>query len=102
VDCNQLVGSVDFIGTADNPLSPEEGAQVLANRPKNPHMTPHPLLPADTKLWAALQSASGGTWKGCVYDVDTIIELLELGKQAKVQQARLGALVHQGHGAAHD
>lgn len=86
VDCNQLVGSVNFIGTVDHPLTPSEGAKVLASRDKNPDMTPHPLLPSDTKLWAALQSASGGTWKGCVYDVDTIIDLLTLGKQAKAAQ----------------
>jgi hypothetical protein len=30
----------------------------------------------DTKLWAALQGASGGTWAGCVYDAERIIERL--------------------------
>jgi hypothetical protein len=39
-------------------------------------------LPDDTRLWAALQNASGGTWGGCVFDVDAIIELLEAGRQA--------------------
>lgn len=29
-------------------------------------------MPDDTRLWAALQRASGGTWSGCVYDVDVI------------------------------
>jgi hypothetical protein len=33
-------------------------------------------LPADTRLWAALQRVSGGTWGGCVYDVEAIIEAL--------------------------
>jgi hypothetical protein len=33
-------------------------------------------LPDDTRLWAALQNVSGGTWGGCVYDVDKIIERL--------------------------
>jgi hypothetical protein len=33
-------------------------------------------LTADTRLWAALQSISGGTWCGCVFDVETIVELL--------------------------
>jgi xylonate dehydratase len=32
--------------------------------------------PADTRLWAALVSASGGTWGGCVYDVERIIQRL--------------------------
>ena len=35
-----------------------------------------PGLPADTRLWAALQRVSGGTWGGCVYDVDAIVAAL--------------------------
>ena len=34
-------------------------------------------LPADTRLWAALQRLGGGTWGGCVYDVDKIVAALE-------------------------
>ena len=45
-----------------------------------PGLRPHPALPADTRLWAALQQASGGTWGGAVYDADRIIETLEKGK----------------------
>ena len=41
-----------------------------------------PALPDDTRLWAALQAASGGTWKGCVYDTDRIIRTLKAGMQA--------------------
>jgi hypothetical protein len=33
-------------------------------------------LPDDTRLWAALQQASGGTWSGCVYDTDAIVRKL--------------------------
>jgi hypothetical protein len=33
-------------------------------------------------LWAALQRAGGGTWGGCVYDVDQIIATLEAGEAA--------------------
>jgi hypothetical protein len=36
----------------------------------------NPELPEDTRLWAALQNVSGGTWGGCVYDVEKIIEQL--------------------------
>ena len=39
-------------------------------------------LPADTRLWAALQEVSGGTWRGNVYDVERIISVLEAGKKA--------------------
>ena len=57
--------------------APNEGAAVLAARPPHPDLAPDPDLPDDTRLWAALQQASGGTWGGCVYDVDRIVELLE-------------------------
>ena len=37
-------------------------------------------LPDDTRLWAALQQASGGTWGGCVYDVDSVLKSLGMAK----------------------
>jgi hypothetical protein len=40
-------------------------------------IAPDPGLPADTAMWARLQSASGGLWGGCVYDQETIVELLD-------------------------
>ncbi len=43
---------------------------------------PIPLLPDDTRLWAALQDASGGTWGGCVFDVDAILKALAAGRRA--------------------
>jgi hypothetical protein len=49
----------------------------------NPGLKPDPRVPADTRLWAALQGASGGSWNGCVYDADRIIELIERGKSAR-------------------
>ncbi|MEO0416157.1 MAG: hypothetical protein AAF226_14515, partial [Verrucomicrobiota bacterium] len=42
----------------------------------NPALQPHPGVPDDTRLWAALQNVCGGSWGGCVYDVDTIIQKL--------------------------
>ena len=39
-------------------------------------------MPDDSRLWAALQHASGGTWNGCVYDVDKIVETLNAGMKA--------------------
>jgi len=78
IDRQNLRGSVDFIGTADNPVSPEEGAQVLAHRPARPDLAADPQLPADTKLWAALQAVSGGAWGGCVFDVEKITGRLGL------------------------
>ena len=49
---------------------------MLAARAPHPDLAPDPDLPDDTRLWAALQQASGGTWGGCVYDVEKILEKL--------------------------
>ena len=76
VDCQNLAGSVDFVGTGNERLDPAAGAEVLAGRAADPSLTPDPALPDDTRLWAALQAASGGTWGGCVYDVDKIVSAL--------------------------
>ena len=72
VDRVKLTGSLDFVGDGQAVISPEEGARVLAARPIHPDLAPDPNLPDDTKLWAASQQASGGTWGGCVYDADSI------------------------------
>ena len=37
-------------------------AEELAARPPREDLAPDPALPADTRLWAALQEASGGPW----------------------------------------
>ncbi len=76
VDRNRLEGSIDLIGDVRGDLSraltSDEGARVLASRPPRPDLSPDPRLPDDTRLWALLQGASGGTWGGCVYDIDAI------------------------------
>jgi putative YjhG/YagF family dehydratase len=76
IDRNRLVGSVDFVGTPEAPLTPSQGAAVLAARPPREDLAPDPDLPDDTRLWAALQQTGGGTWGGCVVDVDRVIALL--------------------------
>jgi len=73
IDTRKLEGGVDFIGEGDRRFTPEEGARVLASRPSRTDVRPHPALPEDTRLWAAMQQAGGGTWGGCVYDVDAIV-----------------------------
>jgi len=75
-------GSVDLVGEEGRRFTVEEGAAVLASRTPRGDLAAHALLPADTRLWAALQRASGGTWKGCVYDVDRIVAALEAGREA--------------------
>ena len=86
IDCDQLRGSVDLVGHGEEEFGPEEGARVLAGRPMRPDLAPDAALPEDTRLWAALQNVGGGTWAGCVYDVDAIVAALEAGQQALAGQ----------------
>jgi putative YjhG/YagF family dehydratase len=74
IDRVNLRGSVNLVGHNGREYSPEEGARVLDARPPHPDLAPDPGLPDDTRLWAALQHASGGTWGGCVYDVEAIVQ----------------------------
>jgi putative YjhG/YagF family dehydratase len=76
VDRNRLEGTVDLVGEGEREFGAEEGTRVLAARPPRPDLAPDPDLPADTRLWAALQQAGGGTWGGCVYDVDAVVAAL--------------------------
>lgn len=66
IDCRKMTGSIDYTGDV---------AELMA-RPANEKLQPLPNVPDDTRLWAALQNVSGGTWGGCVYDVDAIIARL--------------------------
>lgn len=77
IDCHKLDGSVNFIGTEENRLSYEEAAIELTKRDVTVPLTADPDLSNDTRLWALLQQASGGTWGGCVYDVDAIEKVLK-------------------------
>jgi putative YjhG/YagF family dehydratase len=84
IDCNKLEGSVDLIGESDTPAnqqSVELGTRILTERPFRSDLAPRQDLPDDTRLWAALQQAGGGTWGGCVFDVDAIVETLDAGKE---------------------
>src|ERR1051326_5661125 len=64
VDRVNLSGSIDVLNVD------------LDSRAAHPELKRNPDLPEDTRLWAALQNVSGGTWGGCVYDVDAILEKL--------------------------
>jgi putative YjhG/YagF family dehydratase len=88
IDRNALEGTIDLVGHAGEVFGAEEGARVLASRPPRPDLAPDPGLPADTRLWAALQDASGGTWAGAVYDVERIIEVLEAGRAALAKEKK--------------
>jgi putative YjhG/YagF family dehydratase len=77
IDRRELTGSIDFAGEGQRRFSPEEGAKILARRPLRPDLAPASQLPDDTRIWAALQQLGGGTWGGCVYDVEAILTRLE-------------------------
>lgn len=77
VDRNNLEGHLNVLG-ADGTVA--SGDALLASRTGHPDLAPDPDLPTDTRLWAALQDASGGPWGGCVYDAEAIIKALRAGK----------------------
>ena len=82
IDRNALAGRVNFIGTAEHPCTPAEGLVILSGRKPSVPLSPDPHLPADTRLWAMLQQVSGGTWGGCVYDVDAVEKVMAAGTAA--------------------
>ena len=67
IDTRTLDGSIDLID-GDTPAD-----VVLASRSMRPDLAPDPALPDATRIWAALQQVSGGTWGGCVYDADAMV-----------------------------
>ena len=73
IDRMEIQGSLDFVGEGARRFSPKEGETILARRFTRTDLAANTALPDDTKLWAALQFASGGTWAGCVYDPAKII-----------------------------
>ena len=76
IDRNRLEGTINLVGDSNTTFGVEEGTRVLAERAPRSDLAPDPDLPDDTRLWAALQNTGGGTWGGCVYDVEAIIEKL--------------------------
>ena len=97
VDTVNLRGSLNLINPparngsgssgngVDSSAQQVAGSQLLAGRSLHPDLTADPRLPDDTRLWAALQAVSGGTWAGCVYDTDRILEVLAAGEKALAQ-----------------
>jgi dihydroxyacid dehydratase/phosphogluconate dehydratase len=73
IDRVRLEGTVNLVVNG----SAAEGAELLAARTMPTSLKPDPDLPPETRLWAALQDASGGTWGGCVFEVDAILKRLK-------------------------
>ena len=95
VDRNRAGGERRFCrrGQAAH-LSAEEGAAILAARPPRADLKPDKDLPAETRLWAALQRLGGGTWGGCVYDVERIVAALEavaIGRNCRLRSIANGS-----------
>lgn len=72
INRGELVGRVDYVGDL----------ATFLRREIRSDLKPHPSLPVDTRLWAALQEVSGGPWGGCVYDAEKIITTLQAGLEA--------------------
>ena len=79
IDTGNVSGSIDLVAHGARRLTDEEAALELARRPSRPDLAADPHLPDDTKLWAVLQAASGGTWRGCIYDTELIAARLSRG-----------------------
>ena len=82
VDTGSLEASLDLVGHGEKEWTAEEAALELEQRQMNPAVEPDADLPADTMLWAQLQSVSGGLWGGCVYDHEAIVEALTAERPA--------------------
>jgi putative YjhG/YagF family dehydratase len=76
IDRRNLTGTVDLVGEGTRRFTPDEGVRILAARELREDLAPAAHLPDDTRLWAALQQLGGGTWGGCVYDVDAVLNRL--------------------------
>jgi putative YjhG/YagF family dehydratase len=76
IDRRTLDATLDLVGHGADERGEEWGRAELARRTLRPDLRPDPRLPAHTRLWAALQEASGGAWAGCVYDVEAIVAAL--------------------------
>jgi len=77
IDRNTMEGAVNLVGERGQMVGAEEGTRLLAARPLRQDLAPDSALPPETRLWAALQNVSGGTWGGCVFDPEAIANRLK-------------------------
>jgi putative YjhG/YagF family dehydratase len=81
-----LESSVNLVGEDRSVLGATEGSTILDARSARSDLAADPALPDDTRIWAALQAVSGGTWGGAVYDVDAILRVIAAGKRALAEE----------------
>ncbi len=79
---------MNLVEADGQPLDAAAARRLLASRDPHPGLRAHPQLPADTRLWAALQQAGGGVWGGCVYDVEAIVAIINAGVKALAEEDR--------------
>lgn len=82
IDRNTLEATINLVGEAGSVIDATAGSKLLQNRAPRPDLSPDPSLPDDTRIWAALQDISGGTWGGAVYDCEAILKVIAAGKRA--------------------
>ena len=82
INRSTLEGTVNLVGENFLEQSIEDGSRILEARTSRPDLAADSSLPADTRIWAALQEVSGGTWGGAVYDAEAILEVIEAGRHA--------------------
>jgi len=82
VNRTTLEGTVNLVGENFVEESADAASRILEARDSRSDLTADSALPDDTRIWAALQDVSGGTWGGAVYDADAILRTLAAGKRA--------------------
>jgi len=88
IDRSTLEGRINLVAADGRELAPGEAERLLSGRTLHPALHAHAQLPDDSRLWAALQQASGGVWNGCIYDVDRIVAVIEAGLTANETSAK--------------
>ncbi|RPI52672.1 MAG: YjhG/YagF family D-xylonate dehydratase [Acidobacteria bacterium] len=82
VNRTTLEGTLNLVGENFVEQGAAEGSRIIEARESRPDLAADAALPDDTRIWAALQDVSGGTWGGAVYDADAILRTLAAGKAA--------------------
>ncbi len=86
IDRRTLDGRLNLVGENGVNAGADAGTRVLRSRAPRSDLAPDPALPDDTRIWAALQEASGGVWGGCVFDADAIQNAIAAGRTARAKQ----------------
>jgi dihydroxyacid dehydratase/phosphogluconate dehydratase len=97
IDRRTLDGTLNLVGERGVHVGVESGTRILASRSPRPDLAADPHLPDDTRIWAALQDVSGGTWGGAVYDCEAILRVLAAGKRALARGAAAGECYDETH-----